>query len=220
MCSRIVIENGGNPALRVMTIRTRGLPGLRKLACVGVFVAVLTDLRRAFELHFFRTRRHLVTIAALHRTMRTEQWKLRFRMVEPADVRPRSRVVASLTAERRAIGATLRHAILEFAMMWVFVACGAGHILEDKRQDFVRTARSSHFMAIGTRHGGVRPGQHETGVAMFGNRKSGTMKILNCMATLTFVLIRLGQKLAVVGIFMAVQAGREFHLINRVFTCG
>lgn len=203
-----------------MTIRTRRLAGLRKLACVGVFMAVLTDLRRAFELHFFPTRRHLVTIAALHRTMRTEKRKLRFRMVEPADVRPGSRIVASLAAKRRAIGATLRHAILEFAMMRVVVACSAGHIFKDKRQDLVRTARGSHFMAIGTRHRGVRPGQHETGVAMFGNRKSGAMKILNRMATLTLVLIRLGQELAVVGIFVTVQACRKLHLINRVFACG
>lgn len=203
-----------------MTIRTRGLPRFRKLVRVGVFVAVLTDLRRAFELHFFRTRRYLVTIAALHRTMRTEKRKLRFRMVEPADVRPGSCVVASLTAERRAIGATLRHAILEFAMMRVLVACGAGHILEDKRQDSVRTARGSYFVAIRARHGCVSLGQSETGVAMFGDGKGRAVKILNRMATLTLVLIRLGQELTVMGILVAVQACRKLHLVNRVFACG
>ena len=78
MRPRIMIESRRNPALRVVTIRTRSLPGLRELARVGVFVTILTNLRRAFELHFFRTHRYLVTSSAFHRTMRAEQGELCF----------------------------------------------------------------------------------------------------------------------------------------------
>ena len=217
MSPRIMIESRRNPALRVVAIRARGLPGLRELARVRVFVTILTNLRRAFELHFFRACGNLVTIAALHRTMRAKQRELCFRVVKTFYVRPRPRVMTSLAAERRAIGSPLGHPVVELAVMDILVAASARHVFEDKRQDFVRSACSSHFMAIGTRYGRVCTGQCETRVAMFGNRKSGAVKIQNGMAILTFVLIRSGSKLAVMRVFVAVGAGRELHLVNGVF---
>ena len=75
-------------------------------------------------------------------------------------------------------------------------------------------------MAIRASHGRVGSGERETGVAMFDDGKSGAMKILNRMATFAFVLIGRWGKLAVVGILMAVQAGREFYLVDRVFAGG
>lgn len=96
MCPRIVIENGRNPALGIVTVRAGGLSGLRKLACVCVFVAILADLRRAFELHFFRAHRHLVTGSALYRAMRAEQRELCLGVVKPVHVGPRPRVVTGL----------------------------------------------------------------------------------------------------------------------------
>ena len=128
--------------------------------------------------------------------------------------------MASLAAERRAIGAALRHAIVEFAMMDILVAPGTGHIFENKRQNFVSTPRRAYLMAIGARHGGVRLGQCETGVAMFGDRKGGAVKIQNGMTILAFVLIRSGSKLAVMRVFVTVGASRELHLIYRVLAGG
>ena len=220
MRPRIVIENGRNPTLRIVTIRAGGLSGLRKLAGVDIFMTILTNLRRPLELHFFRAHGYLVTSAALHRTMRTEQRELGFAVIKAVYVGPRPGVMAGLATERRAIGAALRHAILEFATMRVLMACGAGHVFEDKRQDFVSTSRRAYFMAIGARYRRVRANQCETSVAMFGNRKGGAMKIHDGMTILAFILIRRANKLAVMCIFMAVQAGCKFHLVDRVFAYG
>lgn len=88
MCSSVVVEGGGNPALRTVAIRARRLPALCKLAVMSVFVTILTDLRRALELHVFLAHRHFVTRAALHGAVRSEQWKFSFRMVESVDVGP------------------------------------------------------------------------------------------------------------------------------------
>lgn len=219
MRPRVVIEGRRNPALRVVAIRATSLPRLRELAHVRVFVTIFANLRRAFELHFFRACGNFVTIAALHRAMRAKQRELCFRVVKTVYVRPRPRVMTSLAAERRAIGSPLGHSVVELAVMDILVAANARHVFEDKRQDFVCTPCSSCFMAIGARHRCVRPGQCETSVAMFGNRKSGSMKIQNGMTILAFVLIWGGSKLAVMRVFVAVGARCELYLVNRVFAC-
>jgi hypothetical protein len=77
MCPPIVIEHGGHPALRIMAIRARGLAGFRKLARVGVLVAILTNLRRALELHRFLTGWHFVTRGTIYGAMCTQQRELR-----------------------------------------------------------------------------------------------------------------------------------------------
>ena len=59
-----------------MAIGARSLPSLRKLACVGVFVTILTNLRGAFELYCFLASGYFVTSATIHRAVRPEQWEL------------------------------------------------------------------------------------------------------------------------------------------------
>lgn len=81
-----------------MTICTRGFPGLRKLACVSVLVTILTNLRRALELDFLRSRRYFVASTARGRAVRAQQWKLCFRMVKTVDVSPGSHVVAGFAS--------------------------------------------------------------------------------------------------------------------------
>lgn len=44
MRPRIMIESGGDPSLRIVTIRARGLPGLCKLPRMRVLVTILTNL--------------------------------------------------------------------------------------------------------------------------------------------------------------------------------
>ena len=140
-----------------MAIGAGRLPSLCKLACVGIFVTILTNLRSALELHFLRSHRHFMTIAALDGAVRAEQREFRFRVVEAVDVRPGSHVMAGFAAEGRAVGAALRHAVLELAVMRIVVACRTGQVLEMEGQDFVGAACGAYLMAIGARHGRMAP---------------------------------------------------------------
>ena len=156
--SRIVIERRRHPALRIMTIRTRGLAGLCKLSRMGVLVAIFANLRSALELHLFPSYRYLVTRSASHRAVRAKQGKLCPGMVKAVYICPGTRVVAGFAAQQHAVNAPLRHSILKFPVMRVRVASRAGHILEAERKNFVGSPASSHLMAIGARYRGVCPG--------------------------------------------------------------
>ena len=74
----VMVEGGRHPALRVVAVRTRGLPGLGELAVVRIFVTILADLRRVLELYFLFADRRLVTITALDGAMRSEQREFGF----------------------------------------------------------------------------------------------------------------------------------------------
>jgi len=84
----VMVEGGGHPALRIVAVRTRCLPGLGKLAVMGIFVAIFADLRCVLELYFFFADRHLVTITAFDGTMRSKQREFGFRMIEATHVGP------------------------------------------------------------------------------------------------------------------------------------
>ena len=128
--------------------------------------------------------------------------------------------MAGFAPLRRAVGAASRHAFVEFAMMHILMAGGAGPIFEMERQDLVLSAGGPHLMAIGARNGGVRPGQRKTCLAMLGDRECGAVPIQNGMTILAFVQIRGSCKLSVMGILVAVGAGCEFHLIDGVLARG
>ena len=55
---------------------------------------------------------------------------------------------------------------------------------------------------------------------MLGNRKQRAMKIHNIVTALAAVAVRCASKLPVMGILVAVGAGCEFHLIDRVLARG
>jgi hypothetical protein len=74
----IVIESRGNPALGIVAVGTGSFSSLRKLAGMGVFVTVLTNLGRTLELHLLSSDRDLVTSPASRRAVRSDQWKLGF----------------------------------------------------------------------------------------------------------------------------------------------
>lgn len=220
MGPRVVVESRGNPALRIVAIRASGLRGLRKLACMRIFVTILANLRSALELHFLRSHRHFMAITALDGPVRALQRKFRFRVVKTVDVRPRPHVMTGFAAQRRAVRAALRHAVLELAVMRIVVACRTGQVLEMEGQDFVGAACGADFVTIGTRHGCVSPGQRETCVAMFGDGKSGTVEVQDGVTALAFIQVRRGCKLIVVSIFVAIRTSRELHLVNRILTRG
>lgn len=213
MRSSIVIEGRRHPALRLMAIRAWSLPGLCKLAGVNVLVAVFANLGGAFELHLFGSHRDLVTRAAFHRAVRTQQGKFCLGMVEPDDVRPGTRVMAGFTTERCATGAPLRHPILEFPVMRIRVASGAGHILETERKNLVGSPGSPCLMTISASHRGVGSAQWETGVAMFCDRVRRAVKIQNRVAILASIPERSAGELIIVGVLVAVEARCKFHLV-------
>lgn len=131
-----------------MAIRTGRLARFRKLPRMHVLVAILANLRRSLELHLRGPNGSLVTRGTFHSSMRAEQRKLRFGMVESTDIRPGPRIVARFAAQQRAICALLRHAVLEFAVVGIVVARGTTHVGEMERQNLIRPACGAHFMTI------------------------------------------------------------------------
>lgn len=216
MCPRVVIEGGGHPTLRTVAIRARSLTSLCKLARVSVLVTIPTNLRSSLELHLVSAHGRLVAGAALDHAVCAEKRELRFRMVKTVYIDPGPHVVAGFASQRCAVGASLRHAILEFAVMRILVAAGTTAIFEAERHNFVGAACRSHLVTIGAPNGGVGSGQSETSVAMLGDGIERTVKIAHGMAILAFVQMRRRGELAVMSVFMAVRAKREFHLVNGV----
>ena len=137
-------------------------------------------------------------------------------MVESVDVCPGPHVVAGFASQRRAVGASLRHAIFEFAVMRIRVAGGATAVFKMERHNLVGAATRSHFVAIGAGHCGMGSGQCKASLAMLHDGKCRAVKVPNRMAVLAFVQIRRPCELAVMGILMAVRAKRESHLVNGV----
>lgn len=85
----VVVEGGGNPVLDRVAIFAVGDVVLgSELARMGVRVAGLALLRRAFELDFVRAGLRLVAITARHAPVSPFQGELRFRMVKSGDVGP------------------------------------------------------------------------------------------------------------------------------------
>jgi hypothetical protein len=140
-------------------------------------------------------------------------------MIKAAHVCPRLHVMTGLTAERRSICAAPRHAVFEFTFMRINVASSTTLILKMEREHLVGRAARPKLVAFIARHCHVRACQGEIRLAMIGNRESGAVKVLHGMATLTLILVRSGLKLPFMRIPVAVQTGREFHLVNGIFTC-
>lgn len=168
----VVIECRWRPLLDHVAIRASGNPGLcGKLRAVRVAMARFAILRRSFELNFIGTLNYLMAVTARDRAMSPEQGEFCFRMVEAADVDPRTRRVTGLAAQNGAVGSTHRHAVLEFSLVGIAVACGAGSILEMKWQDLVRSPGEPGFVTIRACHGRVGPGRGKTRVLMFRDRE-------------------------------------------------
>src|ERR1700693_2616389 len=141
--------------------------------------------------------------------MSPDQGKFRFRMIEAANVDPGPGAVARFAAQRGSIGALLRHAVLEFALMGIGVAGSARAVREMERQNLVRPSGEAGFVAIRAGDGHVGSGQYKMGVLVLGNRERRAMKVLYGVAVLAAILVRGGGKLLVVGILMAIRARRE-----------
>ena len=124
--------------------------------------------------------------------------------------------MAGLASQRRAVGAPLRHAVFEFAVMRIRVAGGATAVFKPERHDLVSAATRSHFVAIGAGHRGMGSRQSEASFAVLRDGKERTVKIAHRMAILAFVEMRGCGELAVMRVLVAVRAKREFHLVDGV----
>src|SRR6266853_1495338 len=125
--------------------------------------------------------------------------------------------MASFAALRRAVGTAPRHALLEFAMMDILMAAGAGPIFEMERQDFVGPSGSTNFVAIGARNSGVRAGQCKTRLAMFGDCECGAVPIQHGVTFRTLALFGPCFELALVGVrFVTIIAITKRQLLFEI----
>lgn len=96
---------------------------------------------------------------------------------------------------------------------------GTTHVGKTERQNLVGPPTQAYFVAVRTRNRRVRPRQRVARLPVHRQGESRLMEILDGVAAFTFVLIRGSDKLAVMGVLVAVRANREFHFINRVLPC-
>ena len=182
-----------------------------------VCMARFAILRRSLELDLMGPGGRLMAVTAHHSPVSSHQRELRFRMVETLYVDPRPCVMACLAAQGGSIGAPLRHAFLEFALVRIGVARGTGAVLEVEGQNLVRPSAKAGLVAFraGDRHMG--PCENEACVLMFCERKRGAVKVFYRVAILAAILIRRGSELLVVGVLVTIGADDEFHFVDGVF---
>ena len=150
--------------------------------------------------------------------MRSEKRELSFCVIEAGHIGPRLCVMAGFAAEARTVGPVAFHAIVEFAMMRIGVAGGAGHIVKMERQNFVGAMRLPCRVATGARHCGMRSGQRETGFAVFRNGVKSAMEIDDRVTSLAPVVVGHCRKLIVMHVLVAVCTIGEFDFVLRVFS--
>lgn len=163
LCSLVVIERRRNPALCVVAgFARRFARVIFELAAVRFSVAGLAIRRGPFKLNFLLAERYLVARAAVHRAMRTEKRKLRFRMIEARYVSPGLDVVACFATKRRTARPLPLHSVLELSVMRIFVARRARHIVKMERKNLVATVSLADGVTIGARYSSMRARQRES----------------------------------------------------------
>jgi len=161
-----------------------------------------------------------VAIGATDGAVGAEQWKFRLGVIEAVDVGPGSDGVARFASEGRAIGAFARHLLVEFTVVRILVARGAGAVVELKGKNFVGAAREANLVAIGARYGNVCAHQGVARIAMLLDGISGAVPVDNRVAILAAVLVGSPGELVIVRILVAIRAGLELNLLNRVLSPG
>jgi len=124
--------------------------------------------------------------------------------------------VARFATERNSVGALLRHALLEFSLVDIFVAGGAGAVGKMERQNLVGSSGEAGFVALRAGNGHVGPGEHEACVLVLCNRERGAMKVLYGVAILATILVGSGGKLLVMRILVTIRTRRELHFVDGV----
>jgi len=140
-------------------------------------------------------------------------------MIEAINVCPGLHGVTSLTTERCSIRPLFRHPIVEFALVRVLMARGAGLIFKFERQDLIRPPGGPDLMAIAAGNRRVRTGKREFRVAVFCNRIRRAVPVHHGVAVFAAVLIGSAHKLAVMRILVAIHAEFKLDVVNCVLTC-
>ena len=158
-----------------------------------------------------------MAITAGDGAMSANQGKLCFGMVEAVDVGPGASIVAGFAAERCAIGAFASHAIVELALVRIFVARSAVAIFEMERKNLVGAACGTLLVAIRARDGDVRAHQWKSRGFVLSDGECGAMEIDDGVAGFATIVIRSGGKLIVVGILVTIGACLKLNFVDGVF---
>src|SRR6516165_8425730 len=137
-------------------------------------------------------------------------------MIEAIDVGPGLHRMAGFATEGRAIGPLFRHAVVEFALMRILMAPGAGLILKFERQDLIRAPGCAELVAIAAGYRGVGAGEREFRVAVLCNRVRRAVPVHDGVAVFAAVLVGGARKLVVVRILVAIHAEFELDVVDRV----
>ena len=124
--------------------------------------------------------------------------------------------MASLAAERRSVRAFSRHPVVELALVGILVARGASPVLKFERQNFVRAAGCTEFVAVDASNRRMCAGQGKARGSMLGDGKRGAMKIDDRVAAFALVAIGCGGELSVMGVLVAIAARPKLYFVNRV----
>src|SRR5215472_2752443 len=116
-------------------------------------------------------------------------------MIEAIDVGPGLHRMAGFATEGRAIRPLFRHAVVEFALMRVLMAPGAGLILKFERQDLIRAPGCAELVAIAAGYRGVGAGEREFRVAVLCNRVRRAVPVHDGVAVFAAVLVGSARKL-------------------------
>src|SRR6516165_8511859 len=137
-------------------------------------------------------------------------------MIEAIDVGPRLHRMAGFATEGRTIRPLFRHTVVEFTLMRILMAPGAGLILKFERQDLIRAPGCAELMAIAAGYSGVRAGEREFRVAVLCHRVGRAVPVDYGVAVFAAVLVGSTRKLVVVGILVAIHAEFELDVVDRV----
>lgn len=105
-------------------------------------------------------------------------------------------------------------------MMGILVAAGAAHVFPAEWKELVCPPRGTRLVTLVAAYGNMCSRKRVSRLAVHGNSVSREMKVLNGVAVLAAVLVWCGSKLPIVLVLMAIEAGRELHLIYCVFPSG
>lgn len=147
----LVIKQRRFPPCAVVTLGAASHVRFGELPAVDVLMAVLALRRRGLEIYIeqpgFEIRRLMAIDAGCH-SMRTQQGKPRFRVVESSNFFPRFGCVAGLASRRRTVGSHLLHAFPELPLMRVVVATSACQVFPVIHDGWLRLEIRRFLVAV------------------------------------------------------------------------
>ena len=218
----LVVKQRWLPLGAVVALGASCHVSLGKLLSVNILVAVLALHGRSLEIDVehlgFKVGR-LVTIDAGGRAMGTKERELGLRVIESGKLFPRLGRMTGLAPGGGTVGANLKHALLELALVRIGVATGAVQIFPVIDHGLGLKLRR-FFVAIGARNRDVPSGQHEVSFLVLGQAESRRFVAFQVVTPVAGVEVWRGRELGGMLVGMAVGATVELHLEQRVLALG